>query len=51
MPAAYCQTMINSRERAAAAGRPDTARLFEYVGIVVLAAVLVIGIAITGWAG
>jgi len=41
--------MINSRVRAAAAGRPQTARILEYVGVVALAAVLVIGIAIAGW--
>ncbi len=41
--------MINSRVRAAAAGRPHTARVLEYVGVVALATVLVIGIAIAGW--
>lgn len=41
--------MINSRVRAAAAGRPHTARVLEYVGVVALAVVLVVGIALAGW--
>ena len=49
MPRAYCQTMINSRERAIAAGGPPTARVLEYIGVIALAAVLVLGIAVAGW--
>ncbi|GAB3761702.1 hypothetical protein [Microlunatus parietis] len=41
--------MINSRVRAAAAGRHQTTRVLEYVGVVALAVVLVIGIALAGW--
>lgn len=43
--------MINSRVRAAAAGRQQTGRVLEYVGVVALAVVLVIGIALAGWGG
>ncbi|WP_152361765.1 hypothetical protein [Microlunatus speluncae] len=43
--------MINSRIRVSAAGRPQTARILEYVGVVLLALFLVIGIAVAGWGG
>jgi hypothetical protein len=41
--------MINSRVRAAAAGRGHAVRVLEHIGVVVLAAALVIGIALAGW--